>query len=402
MHIDLLDPGPFSRNEFWPVFAWLRANAPVYRHAEPDGPGFWVLSRYRDIVQVYGDSDTFSSRHGMRLGSDPAAVASVAQQMLIVSDPPEHTNVKRALSKAFGPAQLPKLERMVAEVVGDLVAEAVDRAEFDFIELAKQLPNRVVCAMMGIPRGDWSWIGDLTTEAFDSPDEAVRSHAHSEIFLYFIELLRQRRADPGDDLISQIAFDVPVQESGTERMLTDEEIVFNCNGILSGANETTRYSAAGAVNMFARLPDQWALLRRTGPAGIDSAVEEILRWTTPGVHALRTATRDTEIAGVAVAAGDQVTLWNVSANRDEELFDRPEQFRVDRRPNRHIAFGHGRHLCLGARLARLELSALLGELLAHLDGFELTGPALFNASNFTWGVRSLPVRLLRAPAVTGA
>ncbi|MGC0315901.1 cytochrome P450 [Kitasatospora acidiphila] len=402
MHIDLLDPGPFSRNEFWPVFAWLRANAPVYRHAEPDGPGFWVLSRYRDIVQVYGDSDTFSSRHGMRLGSDPAAVASVAQQMLIVSDPPEHTNVKRALSKAFGPAQLPKLEQMVAEVVGDLVAEAVDRAEFDFIELAKQLPNRVVCAMMGIPRGDWSWIGDLTTEAFDSPDEAVRSHAHSEIFLYFIELLRQRRADPGDDLISQIAFDVPVQESGTERMLTDEEIVFNCNGILSGANETTRYSAAGAVNMFARLPDQWALLRRTGPAGIDSAVEEILRWTTPGVHALRTATRDTEIAGVAVAAGDQVTLWNVSANRDEELFDRPEQFRVDRRPNRHIAFGHGRHLCLGARLARLELSALLGELLAHLDGFELTGPALFNASNFTWGVRSLPVRLLRAPAVTGA
>ncbi|MDH6139918.1 cytochrome P450 [Kitasatospora sp. GP30] len=402
MHIDLLDPGPFSRNEFWPVFAWLRANAPVYRHAEPDGPGFWVLSRYRDIVQVYGDSDTFSSRHGMRLGSDPAAVASVAQQMLIVSDPPEHTNVKRALSKAFGPAQLPKLEQMVAEVVGDLVAEAVDRAEFDFIELAKQLPNRVVCAMMGIPRGDWSWIGDLTTEAFDSPDEAVRSHAHSEIFLYFIELLRQRRADPGDDLISQIAFDVPVQESGTERMLTDEEIVFNCNGILSGANETTRYSAAGAVNMFARLPDQWALLRRTGPAGIDSAVEEILRWTTPGVHALRTATRDTEIAGVAVAAGDQVTLWNVSANRDEELFDHPEQFRVDRHPNRHIAFGHGRHLCLGARLARLELSALLGELLAHLDGFELTGPALFNASNFTWGVRSLPVRLLRAPAVTGA
>ncbi|TQF01908.1 cytochrome P450 [Kitasatospora acidiphila] len=402
MHIDLLDPGPFSRNEFWPVFAWLRANAPVHRHPEPQGPGFWVLSRYRDIVQVYGDSDTFSSRHGMRLGSDPAAVASVAQQMLIVSDPPEHTNVKRALSKAFGPAQLPKLERMVAQVVGDLVAEAVDRAEFDFIELAKQLPNRVVCAMMGIPRGDWSWIGDLTTEAFDSPDEVVRSHAHSEIFLYFIELLRQRRADPGDDLISQIAFDVPVQESGTERMLTDEEIVFNCNGILSGANETTRYSAAGAVNMFARLPDQWALLRRLGPAGIDSAVEEILRWTTPGVHALRTATRDTEIAGVPIAAGDQVTLWNVSANRDEELFDHPEQFRVDRRPNRHIAFGHGRHLCLGARLARLELSALLGELLAHLDGFELTGPALFNASNFTWGVRSLPVRLLRAPAVTGA
>lgn len=402
MLVDLLDPEPFRRNDFWKTFRWLRAHDPVHRHAEPDGPGFWVLSRYRDIAGVYGDSATFSSRHGMRLGSDPAAVAAVAQRMLIVSDPPDHTVLKRALSSAFGAEGLARVGELVRGVVSDLVQEALTETEFDFIDLAKQLPNRVVCAMMGIPREDWSWIGALTTDAFDSPDEGVRSRAHSEIFLYFIELLRRRRAAPGDDLISQIAFDSPVRESGRERRLTDEEIVFNCNGILSGANETTRYAAAGAVHMFARHPQQWQRLRTLGPEGIATAVEEVMRWTTPGVHALRTATRDTEVGGVRIAAGDRVTLWNVSANRDEEMFEQPDRFLVDRRPNRHLAFGHGRHLCLGARLSRIELTTLLQRLLVRLDGFETTGPVLYNESNFTWGIRSLPVRLLPARAVTPA
>lgn len=403
MHIDLLDPEPFRRDDFWDTFAWLRANAPVHRHPEPGGDGFWVLSKHRDIVNVYADSDTFSSARGMRLGSEPAAVAAVTQRMLIVSDAPHHTRLKRALYQAFGPQQMPRLEALVVGVVADLVAEAAEAGELDFIDLAKQLPNRVVCAMMGIPRADWAWIGALTTDAFDSPDETVRSNAHSEIFLYFIELLAERRARPGTDLVSQIAHDTLVDEGdGTERPLSDEEIVFNCNGVLSGANETTRYSAAGAVHMFARLPEQWELLRRLGPEGIAPAVEEILRWTTPGVHALRTALRDTEIAGTPVAAGDRVTLWNVSANRDEDVFTDPHAFRVDRRPNRHVAFGHGRHLCLGARLARFELGALLTEMLGALDGFELTGPALFNSSNFTWGITSLPVRLLRSRALAPA
>ncbi|MFJ9944747.1 cytochrome P450 [Streptomyces erythrochromogenes] len=401
MEIDLLDPGPFGRNDFWPTFTWLRANSPVHWHPEPgsDDGGFWALSRHRDIMKVYADSDTFLSARGMRLGSDPAAVAAVAQRMLIVSDVPHHTRLKRALGQAFGPQQMPRLEALVEQVVADLVTEAAERDELDFIDLAKQLPNRVVCAILGIPRADWAWIGALTTDAFDSPDEAVRSSAHSEIFLYFIELLAERRARPGDDLVSQIAHDTLVDEGdGSERPLSDHEIVFNLNGVLSGANETTRYSAAGAVHMFAEHPDQWRLLRALGQDGIAPAVEEILRWTTPGVHALRTASRDTEINGTPVAAGARVTLWNVSANRDEDVFADPHSFRVDRRPNRHVAFGHGRHLCLGARLARFELGALLTEMLAVLDGFELTGPATFNSSNFTWGINSLPVRLLRSRA----
>lgn len=397
MHIDLLDPAPFGRNDFWSTFTWLRTHSPVHWHPEPGGDGFWALSKHRDIMKVYADSDTFSSGQGMRLGSDPAAVAAVSQRMLIVSDVPHHTRLKRALALAFGPQQMPRLKTLVEEVVYELLAESTEHDELDFIDLAKQLPNRVVCVMMGIPRADWSWIGALTTDAFDSPDDSVRSKAHSEIFLYFIELLRERRARSGDDLISQIAHETLVDEGdGVERPLSDEEIVFNCNGVLSGANETTRYSAAGAVHMFAEHPEQWELLRTRGQDGIATAAEEILRWTTPGVHALRTATRDTEINGTPIAKGDRVTLWNVSANRDEDVFTDPHAFRVDRRPNRHVAFGHGRHLCLGARLARFELQALLTGLLAHVDGFELTGPAVFNSSNFTWGIKSLPVRLLRS------
>ncbi|MEU6212846.1 cytochrome P450 [Streptomyces sp. NPDC090085] len=401
MEIDLLDPGPFGRNDFWSTFSWLRANSPVHWHPEPgseDG-GFWALTKHRDIMKAYADSDTFISGRGMRLGSDPAAVAAVTQRMLIVSDVPHHTRLKRALQQAFGPQQMPRLEALVEQVVGELVTESAEHEELDFIDLAKQLPNRVVCAVLGIPRADWAWIGALTTDAFDSPDEAVRSSAHSEIFLYFIELLAERRARPGDDLVSQIAHDTLVDEGdGSERPLSDHEIVFNLNGVLSGANETTRYSAAGAVHMFAEHPDQWRLLRALGPDGIAPAVEEVLRWTTPGVHALRTAAHDTEINGIPVAAGARVTLWNVSANRDEEVFADPHAFRVDRRPNRHVAFGHGRHLCLGARLARFELGALLTEMLAVLDGFELAGPVSFNSSNFTWGINSLPVRLLRSRA----
>jgi cytochrome P450 len=398
--IDLTDPDLFSSNEFWGVLAWLRANDPVYRHGD-----FWVLSRHRDIVAAYADPELFSSRQGMRLDSNAEAVAAVSQQMLIVSDSPQHTRLKRVLAQLFSASEVARLDQLVSDVVRDVLAGAVAAGTVDFIDVAKQIPNRVVCAMMGIPREDWEWIGALTTDAFDSDDDNERSGAHAEIFLYFTDLLRQRREQPGTDLVSRIALDhLPADANGDARPLTDAEIVFNCNGILAGANETTRYSAAGGLLALIENPDQWQRLRDLGPAGVPDAVEEILRWTTPGVHAMRTAQRPTTIAGVPIAAGDRVTLWNASANRDEAMFVDADQFRVDRDPNRHVTFGHGRHLCLGARLARLELSAYLTELLERVERAELTGPAQFNSSNFTWGVRSLPVRLFAraAPPRPGA
>ncbi len=395
MRIDLLDPGLFERAEFGEVFAWLRANEPVHRHDEPDGPGFWVLSRYTDVVAVFGDDELFSSRFGMRLDSKPEAVEAVAGRMLIVTDPPDHTQLRQVIGRAFGRSAMVRIEQVVRRVVAAVVAEAVERAELDFLDVAKKIPNHVVCELMGLPREHWEWVGDTTTDAFDAPDEDDRVAASGELFLLFTELLMERREAPGDDFISMIAQARQRERGGVEgRELTDEEVVVNCNGVLSGANETTRYSMAGAVLELARDPAHWHWLRTAGEAGVASMVEEVLRWTCPGVHALRTVTRPTEIGGVPIAAGDRVTVWNVSANRDETVFSDPDRFRPDRTPNKHVTFGAGRHFCIGARVARLELTTFLTELLARVERIELTGEPRYNSSNFTWGLRSLPVRLV--------
>ncbi|MBI3687538.1 MAG: cytochrome P450 [Actinobacteria bacterium] len=403
MRIDLTDETLFATNAFEPVFAWLRANDPVHRHEVPGGDGFWVLSRHADIAAVYSNAEVFSSRFGMNLGSDPAAVAAVSQRMLIVSDPPDHTQLKRVLARSFAADRMPMFEALVGDVVNDVLAEAVDRcadgATVDFVDIAKAVPNRVVCAFMGLDRVDWASVGHTVTEAFEAEDEAVRTAAHAEIFLLFADMLGRRRKNPGTDFISELATaSRGTGAPGRHRPLTDEEIIFNCNGVLAGGNETTRYSAAGGLLALIQNPAQWAQLRAGGPALVPTAVEEILRWTVPGIHALRTVTRPTRIHDVPLDTGDRVTLWNVSANRDESVFTDPDEFRVTRSPNRHLSFGQGRHQCLGARLARLELAVLFRGIIERFAGFDQAGDPVWNSSNFTWGLRSLPVTLTPIPA----
>lgn len=387
MLIDLTDDAAFGGNSFWPAMAWLRENDPVHWHES--GGGFWAVTRYADAVAVYRDSDIFSSRYGMRLDTNEVAVAAVSQRMLIVSDPPEHTQLKRVLNKSVFPENS---EDLVRGIVRELLAEALAAGEVDMVEVIRRLPTRVVCALLGVPRPEWDWLGTTMNGAFEGADEEVRSGNHAEIFLYFTELLRERRKNPGTDFISRIATDRRDTVDG-EQGLTDEEIIVNCNGVMAGGNETTRYSAAGGLLALTRNPDQWAALRTRGAEAIPTAVEEILRWTTPGVHVLRTAMRRTRLGDRDIAVGDRVTVWNVSANRDERAFPDAGRFLVDRTPNRHLTFGGGRHLCLGARLARLELAVFLEELTTLVSAVELTGEPAYTASNFTTGTSYLPVRL---------
>jgi cytochrome P450 len=315
--------------------------------------------------------------------------------MLIVADPPDHTSLKRVLSRAFAPAEIPPMQRLARQVAREMTTKAVEAGDVDLVEVVKLLPNHVICALMGLPREDWAWIGQTMTEAFEGEDEESRSGAHGEIFLYFDEVLRERRGTDGDDFISRVARDRRTTNvPGSPRLLTDEEIIFNCNGVLAGANETTRYSAAGGVLALAENPGQWQALRTAGEAAIPDAVEEILRWTVPDVHALRTATQPAVIGSQRIEAGDRVTVWNVSANRDESVFSEADRFLLNRSPNRHLAFGAGRHLCIGARLARLELNAFLHELVRQVETIELVGEPSYSASNFTWGLIHLPVRLM--------
>jgi cytochrome P450 len=398
MLIDLTDDKAFAGSAFWDAMTWLRANDPVHWHATPSG-GFWALTRYADAAEVYRDSDTFSSRYGMRIGTNPDAVSAVAQRMLIVSDPPDHTQLKRVLNKGVFPEDIGSVVR---GIVRELLDEAVAEGELDIVETARRIPTRVICALLGVPRPEWDWLGRTMNGAFEGETELARAGNHAEIFFYFTELLNQRRRNPGTDFISRIATDRRTTEvAGEERPLTDEEIIVNCNGVMAGGNETTRYSAAGGVLAFIQNPDQWRLLRESGPAVIPTAVEEILRWTTPGVHVLRTAMRPTRIGERDIGVGDAVTIWNVSANRDEAAFPAADRFYVTRTPNRHLTFGGGRHLCLGARLARLELTVFLEELIELVSDMELVGEPTYTASNFTWGTSTLPVRLTPAMARTG-
>lgn len=390
MLIDLTDDAQFGDNTFWPALAWLREHDPVHWHET--GGGFWAVTRYVDAVEVYRDSEVFSSRYGMQLGTNPEAVAAVSQRMLIVSDPPDHTQLKRVMNKSLLPDDL---DSMIREVVRELLADALETGELDFVDMIQRLPTRVVCALLGVERPDWDWLGQTMTDAFEDPDELVRAVNHGEVFQYFTDLLKERRKNPGSDFVSRVATDRRDAPEGA-RELTDEEIIVNCNGVMAGGNETTRYSTAGGMLAFMQEPDQWALFRERGTEVVPTAVEEILRWTTPGVHVMRTAMRPSQIGDKEIAVGDRVTVWNMSANRDEHVFDDADRFLIDRAPNRHLAFGGGRHLCLGAKLARLELAIFLEELAERVSSMELVGEPEFMASNFTWGCRSLPVRLTAA------
>ncbi len=390
MLIDLTNEKLFARKEFQETMAWLRANDPVHRHTG----GFWAVTRYADVLRVYRDSETFSSKYGMRLETNAAAVSAVTGRMLIVSDPPDHTQLKRVLNRGLGPDELADAGRLARAVVRDLLAEALDQGEVNLAEVARRLPTRVICGLMGVPREEWDWLGGTMNAAFEGEDAEVRRASHAEIFLYFTDLVAQRRKSPGDDFVSRIcAEERATGVPGEARPLTDEEIVVNCNGVLAGGNETTRYSATGAVHALIENPDQWALLRENGEEILPTAVDEALRWTTPGVHVLRIATAPTRIGETDIAEGDKVTLWNVSANRDEAAFPNADRFDLKRTPNQHIAFGGGRHLCLGAKLARLELSIFLDELTKHVESIDLIGEPEYTESNFTWGTKTLPVRL---------
>ncbi|MEU6934519.1 cytochrome P450 [Streptomyces sp. NPDC046385] len=390
MDLDLLTPEVFSGHRFLDQLAAVRARPGLTWHPEPDGPGFWVAARYDDVATVLGDPAGFSSRAGIRIGGSGDAADLVADRMMVVSDPPRHGRIRRVVGAPFTPAAIRLWHDRIVAGVTDLVDEVVAPGAggpqvLDAVQdLARRLPNQVICAMMNLPRADWPLIGRLTTDGLDSPDPIDRLDANAEIFGYFADLIAERRARPGDDLISALL------AAGGE--LTDDELILNCSGVLTGASETVRYSAAGALLEFAARPELWAALR-AAPELLPTTVEEILRWTSPGLHALRTVTRPVKVAGTPLAPGERVTAWLCSANRDPAVFADPDTFRPDRTPNRHLAFGWGPHVCVGSRVARLELTALLTALTGRVRTLAPAGEPVWSTGNFIHGLTSLPVRL---------
>jgi cytochrome P450 len=390
--MDLSDPRTHAENDLTDAWRELRAERPVHWHAQSGGRrGFWVLSRYDAVLALHRD-DRFTSRHGNVLDTLLAGGDSGAGSMLPVTDGPRHAALRRLLLKAFTPRALDAIGEQVRKTTRGLLDDALAAGAVDFaLDVAAHIPLATICDLLGVPDEDRRFILDQTKQALGSERGGHSADdswlAKNEILLYFAELAAQRRDVPHSDVVSLLA---TAQVDGVD--LSDADVVLNCYSLILGGDETTRLTMTGGVLALIEHPDQWRALR-AGDVGLDEAVEEVLRWTTATTHLGRTALVDTEVDGVRIAAGDVVTGWTSSANRDERVFTDPDRLDLGRKPNRHLAFGHGPHFCLGAHLARVEIGVLLDELRSSVRSVRQVGAPTYFHSNFLSGVSSLPVAL---------
>ncbi|WP_180685683.1 cytochrome P450 [Streptomyces gossypiisoli] len=388
---DLTDPTTFVRNDPHAFWAEVRDGDPVYWHqGRADRAGFWVVSRYADVVTAYTDAARLGSARGTVLDVLLQGDDSAGGRMLAVTDRPRHRELRNLMMRAFSPRVLGEVVERVHRRADELIRQVTGAGDFDFAaEVAEHIPMGTICDLLSIPQTDrpdlLRWNKNALSSEDADADPFAALEARNEILLYFIDLAEQRRARPGDDVVSMIA----TATIGGE-LLPVEDVALNCYSLILGGDESSRVSAICAVKAFADFPDQWRAVR-DGDVAVDTAVEEVLRWATPAMHFARTATVDLELGGRRIRAGDIVTLWNISANFDDREFDRPRRFEVARTPNKHVSFGHGPHFCLGAYLGRAELRALLTALAGAVSRIEPAGQPQRIYSNFLNGYSTLPV-----------
>ena len=402
MNFDLTDLALFEKGFPQHVFTWLRREAPVYWHEPtphtPDGEGFWVVSRHADALRVLLDPVAFSSVTGgnRRHGGSFLQDTPFAGVMLNMMDPPRHDRIRALVNKGFTPRRIANLEAELRRRSRAILSDAAERGHCDFVvDVARELPLQAICMLLGVPQEartqlcDWmdTALEHAGRELFETND-AVRG-ANQGIQRYGAELCAEKRIAPGDDMLSVVIHaELPGDEPPS---LTDGELLMFFFLLFVAGSETTRKAIAGGLQALLDT-GEWQRLQRE-PELITVAVEEIVRWTTPSVYKRRTLTRDTELAGQRLRAGDKLTFWEMSANRDEMVFDHPFRFDVGRDPNPHLGFGHGVHYCLGANLARLEIRVMLEELLAGAYGIEITGDPVWTRDNRLFGLKHLPVQI---------
>jgi cytochrome P450 len=399
---ELIDPAHYAQHGYpHETFARLRSEAPVYWYEDYELP-FWALTRRAEMVEGARQPERFVSgpRFQILVGAEYGSEDPREPETLVQMDPPKHGARRSLLSRRFTPRALRGLEgdveRLAAELLDELEAGGA-RGECDFVEqVAAPLPIAVIAKLLDLPRRDWRrlfhWtnaVAGATDPEFQLPGESAhetRLRATEEVYDYFASLLEARADGEGVDLVSLLARARPEGEP-----LPPHELVSFCLLLLVAGNETTRNALSGGLLALMEHREQWRALQGD-PSLVGRACEEILRWTTPVVHNARTAVVDTEVAGRRVRAGETLALFWPSANRDETVFDDPDRFRIDRYPNPHLAFGIGEHVCMGAHLARMELRAVLRELVSRLDSIEQTGRATRLHSSSVGGIKTLPIR----------
>ena len=423
--ITLADNGIFRRNEAHDLFRTLRREAPVHWSppSEINHRGFWSLTKLDDVLAVSRQPELFISSRGITMGEPRpeddeslgtegggGAMAEAAHGqsrygMLITSDPPNHVKLRRLVNKGFTPRAVRAMEDHIRTLTNGILDDVASQGECDFVaDVAARLPLAVICEMMGIEREHWDTMLNLSNQLLGSADQeyqqaedlgveagsreaqkAASQASAMQMYSHFMGMIAERREHRRDDLVALL-----VDSEIEDEQLNDMDILLFCLLLVVAGNETTRNAISGGMHVLSEHPDQWQLLR-DNPELIDSAVEEILRWTSPVAHMARIATADTEIHGQAIAKGDRVVMWYPSVNRDEDHFENPYTFDITRNPNDHLAFGIGEHFCLGAGFARLEIKVMFQELLRRFPDIHSTGDPERLNSNFVQGIKRLPV-----------
>ncbi len=393
--LDLIDPERYARRGY-PHDVWtrLRAEAPV-AYFTPDGwEPFWAITKHADVLEISKQPLRFSSAQGITLR--PAGVVFPPSEMVVMVDPPKHGKVRRVANRRFTPRAVRSKQADIERIAVDVFDDVAPDGEIDFVDkIAAPFPLGVIAWVLGAPPEDWEHLFRWSNEVIGKDDPEYRRpgespgqtsrRARGELHTYFQRFVDQRRADPRDDLVSEL-----LKGEIDGEPLTEEQLVSYCELLVEAGNETTRNAISGGLLAFSENRDQWEKLRDQ-PELLPDAVEEILRWASPISHFTRVATEDYELRGETIRKGEQVALYFGSANRDEEVFDDPFAFRVDRRPNPHVAFGFGEHFCMGAHVARVELETIFRHLLARLESFEVAGTIERLSSITNGSIKHLPL-----------
>jgi len=396
VRIDVYNPDNYCQGIPHEQFAWLRENDPVHWHEHPDGGGYWVVSKHADVVAVSRDFKTFSAERGFVMVDDlPPDILDMARGQLLGMDPPKHGPLRRAVITRFTSRMLQQLEPRVRHITRDIMHEARQAGEVNFVEsLAGDLPTAVIGSLLEIPRDMWPQIrqwSDLQTSASDpdlggSPEQV--NQASIDMGTYGFQLACERKDQGGDDLISLL-----INQEVDGQRVSEMEFASLFIQITVAGNETTRGLISSGMHELMRRPALYQHLQ-ANPTELPLAIEEMLRWTCPLHYFRRTATQDTRIRDQAIREGERVVMLYSSANFDEDVFASPMDFDIARDPNPHLAFGHGIHLCLGANLARLEARVFFEEFFHHFAGIEETGEPVYIRSNIIHGFKQMPVKLL--------
>ncbi|MFQ5415924.1 MAG: cytochrome P450 [Myxococcota bacterium] len=374
-----------------------RSTAASRRITRLSGP-----SRHEDICHISRDPATFLSEPGITHQRNDIVIDRQeglgAMRTIIEMDPPKHRSYRKVASPFFTPRALAYVDAIVQDSARNLVDMLANRSgECDFaMDIAVAHPLRVLSTILGVPREQEKRILELTNQLFAPDDEelgiqgedaeAAISKLGLELYQLFEPIITDRRANPRDDLATMLANGrVDGEPMGQMETLGYYLITF------TAGHDTTKNALAGGMHALIQNPGEWQKLKRD-PTLMESAVEEIVRWASPVNYMKRTAARDTVVGGQEIEAGDELILFYASGNRDEEVFDAPFEFRVDRSPNRHIGFGHGEHFCLGAHLARRSQRAMFGELMRRVEHVELAGKPEWIQSSFVVGLKHLPIR----------